>query len=132
MTRQLVEVRKNYFIPSEYELHAPLPGERPYDAFLNGFSLSTDTLEVGLMFSLHSMIKACLEGWRVSPSHMAPNSWCYLVAFLWECFGSGVTATRDLFMACFRLSQGQADYYLTAHAEFKVGGVPSSNKGRKS
>ncbi|RZR96050.1 hypothetical protein BHM03_00024983 [Ensete ventricosum] len=131
-TRRLVEMRKNYFIPSKYELHAPLPGERPYDAFPNGFSLLTYALEVGLRFSLHPMIKACLEGWQISPSHMAPNSWCYLVAFLWECFGSGVMTTRDLFMTYFRLSQGQADYYLTAHAGFKVGGVPSSNKGRKS
>ncbi|RWW15958.1 hypothetical protein GW17_00020181 [Ensete ventricosum] len=32
-TRQLVEVRKNYFIPPEYELHVPLSGERTYDAF---------------------------------------------------------------------------------------------------
>ncbi|RRT48317.1 hypothetical protein B296_00048283 [Ensete ventricosum] len=45
MTRQLVEVRKNYFIPLEYELHAPLLGERPYDAFSSGFSLLTDALE---------------------------------------------------------------------------------------
>ncbi|RWW44395.1 hypothetical protein BHE74_00049847 [Ensete ventricosum] len=45
-TRRLVEVRKNYFIPPEYELHVPLPGERPYDAFPCGFSLSTDTLEM--------------------------------------------------------------------------------------
>ncbi|RZS20758.1 hypothetical protein BHM03_00053315 [Ensete ventricosum] len=44
-TRWLVEVRKNYFIPPEYELHAPLPGERPYDAFSNGFSLSTDAFK---------------------------------------------------------------------------------------
>ncbi|RWW61925.1 hypothetical protein BHE74_00030980 [Ensete ventricosum] len=36
-TRQLVEVRKNYFIPLEYELHVPLSGERPYDIFLGGF-----------------------------------------------------------------------------------------------
>ncbi|RWV95304.1 hypothetical protein GW17_00042076, partial [Ensete ventricosum] len=47
-THRLVEVRKNYYIPSKYELHVPLPGERPYDAFPSSFSLSTDTLEVGL------------------------------------------------------------------------------------
>ncbi|RWW67767.1 hypothetical protein BHE74_00024788, partial [Ensete ventricosum] len=51
--RRLVKVRKNYFIPLEYELHAPLPGEHPYDAFPNGFNLSTDALEVGLRFPLH-------------------------------------------------------------------------------
>ncbi|RZR80936.1 hypothetical protein BHM03_00007046 [Ensete ventricosum] len=60
-TRRLVEVRKNYFIPSEYELHVPLPGERPYDAFPCVFSLSTDALEVGLRFSLYPVIEACLE-----------------------------------------------------------------------
>ncbi|RZR96984.1 hypothetical protein BHM03_00026110 [Ensete ventricosum] len=43
-THWLVGVRKNYFIPPEYELHAPLPGERPYDAFSSGFSLSIDAL----------------------------------------------------------------------------------------
>ncbi|RWW49021.1 hypothetical protein BHE74_00044862 [Ensete ventricosum] len=32
-TRRLVEGRKNYFIPPEYELHVPLQGERPYDTF---------------------------------------------------------------------------------------------------
>ncbi|RWW11619.1 hypothetical protein GW17_00024762 [Ensete ventricosum] len=73
-TRRLVEVRKNYYIPLEYELHVPLLGECPYDAFLSGFSLSTDALEVGLMFPLHPMIEACLDGWQISPSQMAPNS----------------------------------------------------------
>ncbi|RRT84544.1 hypothetical protein B296_00004069 [Ensete ventricosum] len=81
MTRQLVKVRRNYFIPLEYKLRLSLPGECPYDAFLNGFSLSTDALEVGLSFLLHPMI-ACLEGWQISPSQMVPNSWCYSVAFL--------------------------------------------------
>ncbi|RRT79980.1 hypothetical protein B296_00022161 [Ensete ventricosum] len=49
-TRRLVEVRKHYYIPSEYELHVPLPGERPYNAFPSGFSLLTDALEAGLSF----------------------------------------------------------------------------------
>ncbi|RRT46017.1 hypothetical protein B296_00030067 [Ensete ventricosum] len=39
MARRLIEVRKHYYIPSEYELHVPLPGQRPYDAFSSGFSL---------------------------------------------------------------------------------------------
>ncbi|RWW82078.1 hypothetical protein BHE74_00009477 [Ensete ventricosum] len=73
-TRRLVEVRKNYFIPPEYELHVPLPGEHPYDAFTCGFSLSTATLEAGLRFSLHPVIDACLKQWRISPSQMTPNS----------------------------------------------------------
>ncbi|RWW78595.1 hypothetical protein BHE74_00013188 [Ensete ventricosum] len=129
-TRRLVEVRKHYYIPLEYELHVPLPGERPYNAFPSGFSLSTDALETGLRFPLHPVIEACLEGWQISPSQMAPNSWCYLVAFLWECYGSGIVVTRDLFMACFRLSRGQAGYYVTAHTRFQVGGVPSATKAR--
>ncbi|RZS17254.1 hypothetical protein BHM03_00049377 [Ensete ventricosum] len=52
ITRRLVEVRKNYFISLEYELHVPLPGECPYDAFSCGFSLSTDALE---LFNLGKM-----------------------------------------------------------------------------
>ncbi|RWV92799.1 hypothetical protein GW17_00044792, partial [Ensete ventricosum] len=74
-THRLVEVRKNYFIPLEYELHVPLPRERPYDTSQCGFSLSTDALEAGLRFSLHPVIEACLEQWRISPSQMVPNSW---------------------------------------------------------
>ncbi|RWW63004.1 hypothetical protein BHE74_00029841 [Ensete ventricosum] len=93
MTRRLIQVRNNYFIPSYYELHAPLPGEHPYNAFLSDFILSADALESGLRFLLHPMIGACLEGWQISPSQMAPNSWRYLVAFLWECYGSGTVAT---------------------------------------
>ncbi|RWW15335.1 hypothetical protein GW17_00020834 [Ensete ventricosum] len=72
-TRRLVEVRKNYYIAPEYELHVPLPGECPYDTFPSDFSLSTDALEAGLRFPLHPVIEACLEGWQISPSQMAPN-----------------------------------------------------------
>ncbi|RWW54499.1 hypothetical protein BHE74_00038919 [Ensete ventricosum] len=60
-TSWLVEVRKNYFIPLEYELHVRLPGERPYDVFPCGFDLSTDALKAGLRFMLHPVIEACLE-----------------------------------------------------------------------
>ncbi|RZS06101.1 hypothetical protein BHM03_00036703 [Ensete ventricosum] len=73
-TRRLVEVRKNYYIAPEYELHVPLPGECPYDTFPSDFSLPTDALEAGLRFPLHPVIEACLEGWQISPSQMAPNS----------------------------------------------------------
>ncbi|RWV76903.1 hypothetical protein GW17_00062358 [Ensete ventricosum] len=62
-TRWLVEVRKNYFIPPEYELHAPLPGECPYDAFSNGFSPSTDAFKAGLRFPLHRGVKDMNEAW---------------------------------------------------------------------
>ncbi|RWV85554.1 hypothetical protein GW17_00052646 [Ensete ventricosum] len=50
--RRLVKVRKNYFIPPNYERHVPLSGEHPYDAFSCGFSLSTDALK---MFNLGKM-----------------------------------------------------------------------------
>ncbi|RWW55550.1 hypothetical protein BHE74_00037802 [Ensete ventricosum] len=82
-TRRLMEVRKNYFVLPEYELHAPLPGERPYDAFSSGFNLSTDALEASLRFSLHPVIETCLKGWQMSPSQMAPNSWHYLSGTGW-------------------------------------------------
>ncbi|RWV78678.1 hypothetical protein GW17_00060306 [Ensete ventricosum] len=85
--RRLVKVRKHYYIPPEYELHVPLLGQRPYDAFPSGFGLSTDALEAGLRLPLHPVIEACLEGWRMSPSHMAPNSWRYLVAFCGNVMG---------------------------------------------
>ncbi|RWV77857.1 hypothetical protein BHE74_00045696 [Ensete ventricosum] len=61
-----------------------------YDAFPDGFSLSTDALEVGLRFPFHPVIEACLDEWRISPSQMAPNSWRYMVAFIREYHGSRV------------------------------------------
>ncbi|RWW36604.1 hypothetical protein BHE74_00058356, partial [Ensete ventricosum] len=87
IARRLVKVRKHYYIPPEYELHVPLLGQRPYDAFPSGFGLLTDALEAGLRLSLHPVIEACLEGWRMSPSHMTPNSWRYLVAFCGNVMG---------------------------------------------
>ncbi|RWW50152.1 hypothetical protein BHE74_00043610 [Ensete ventricosum] len=71
---RLVEAQEHYSIPREYELHIPLPGQHRYDDFLSGFGLSIDALEVGLWFPLHPIIKACLEGWRILPSQMVPNS----------------------------------------------------------
>ncbi|RRT60590.1 hypothetical protein B296_00041380 [Ensete ventricosum] len=65
-TRRLVEVRKNYFVPPEYELNAPQPG-----AFL-----------------LSPMTKVCLEGWQISPSlpdgaQLVALSGGFLVGMLW-------------------------------------------------
>ncbi|RWW10249.1 hypothetical protein GW17_00026219 [Ensete ventricosum] len=95
MTRRLVEVRERFYIPPDYKLHVPLPGQHPYDTFPNGFGLSTDTLEAGLWFPLHLVIEACLIEWQISPLQMTPNSWRYLVTFLWECYGSSITLTQD-------------------------------------
>ncbi|RWW49767.1 hypothetical protein BHE74_00044013 [Ensete ventricosum] len=130
--RRLVEVRKNYFIPPEYKLHVPLLGDRPYNAFSCGFGLSTDAHEAGLQFSLHPVIEACLEQWRISPSQMASNLWRYLVAFMWECHVSGIRATQELFMVYFRLSRGQAGYYLATCSGFHMSDAPFSDKGWKS
>ncbi|RWV86708.1 hypothetical protein GW17_00051365 [Ensete ventricosum] len=104
--RWLVDVREHYYVSLEYKLHVPISSQRPYDAFSSGFSLLIDALEARLRFPLHPVIKACLEGWQISPTQMAPNSWRYLVAFLWEYYRSSIAATRDLFATYFRLSQG--------------------------
>ncbi|RZR75984.1 hypothetical protein BHM03_00000571 [Ensete ventricosum] len=61
-----------------------------YNAFLDAFGLSIDALEAGLWFPLHPMIEAYLIELGISPSHIAPNSWCYLVAFLGECHRQGL------------------------------------------
>ncbi|RRT81830.1 hypothetical protein B296_00021216, partial [Ensete ventricosum] len=46
--------------------------------------------------------------------------------------GSGIVLTQDLFLSCFHLCRGQGGYYLTSQAGFRVGGVPSNNKGWKA
>ncbi|RRT57012.1 hypothetical protein B296_00036622, partial [Ensete ventricosum] len=71
ITRRLVEVRKNYFVPLEYKLHAPLPRERPYDTFLSGFNLSTNALKVSIRFPLHPVIEAFSIEWT---SQMVNNT----------------------------------------------------------
>ncbi|RRT31660.1 hypothetical protein B296_00055221, partial [Ensete ventricosum] len=60
--RRLVDVREHYYVSPEYKLHVPLSSQRPYDAFLSGFSLLIDALEARLRFPLYPVIKACLEG----------------------------------------------------------------------
>ncbi|RZS08472.1 hypothetical protein BHM03_00039456 [Ensete ventricosum] len=114
----LGSVRKRFSIPSEYVLHAPGSGQRPYHPCPGGFGISIDTLEVGLRFPL--------------PGQIVPNSWRYIITFLGECKGSGIVPSRDLFLSCFRLCRGQRGYYLTAWAGFRVGGFPSNNKGWKA
>ncbi|RWV95569.1 hypothetical protein BHE74_00003153 [Ensete ventricosum] len=53
-------IREHYSIPAEYVLHAPAPGQRPYHLCHSGFSISVDSLEVGLRFPLHPVISECL------------------------------------------------------------------------
>ncbi|RWV84595.1 hypothetical protein GW17_00053681 [Ensete ventricosum] len=128
----LAVIRARYNILTEYGLHVPEPGQRPYSLDVPDMCISVDALEVGLRFPLHPLIEECLKWWRISPSQVAPNSWRYLVVFLGECRGAGIIPTRDLFMACFRLCKSRGGYYLTARVGFRVSGTPSSNKGWKS
>ncbi|CAL9040039.1 unnamed protein product [Musa banksii] len=93
-------IRDCYSIPEDYELHAPRPGQRPYDMFPNGFGLTMDALEAGLRFSLHPVVRECLRWWGISPSQIAPNSWRYL---------------------------GRGGHYLTAQRGFRISGAPSNN-----
>ncbi|RWV94569.1 hypothetical protein GW17_00042881 [Ensete ventricosum] len=77
---RLVEVRERFHIHMEYELHVPPPRQHLYDTFSSDFGMLIDALEAGLRFPLHPVIEACLVRWQISPSHMVPNSWCYIVA----------------------------------------------------
>ncbi|RRT66866.1 hypothetical protein B296_00009104 [Ensete ventricosum] len=112
----LATIQKHFSIPNEYVLHAPRPRQRPCHPCLEGFSVYIDALEARLRFPLHPIIEECLEWWRISPSQVVPNSWCYLITFLGECKGSGIIPTRDLFLLCFRLCMGQGSYCLTSRA----------------
>ncbi|RRT83782.1 hypothetical protein B296_00005933 [Ensete ventricosum] len=128
----LATIRERYSIPTEYGLHVPQPGQRPYSLSAPDICVSMDALEAGPHFSLHPLIEECLRWWRISPTQVAPNSWRYLVVFLGECRGAGIIPTRDLFMTYFRLYNSRDDYYLTARVGFRVSGAPSNNKGWKS
>ncbi|RZR95246.1 hypothetical protein BHM03_00024083 [Ensete ventricosum] len=87
-------IRECYSIPEEYVLCAPLPEQRPYNPESIELSISMDTLEVGLRFPLHPTIVDCLRWWRISSSQVAPNSLCYLVAFLNEWRGASLIPSR--------------------------------------
>ena len=127
----LEKLRERYYIPEEFVLVAPDPGQRSYDPIPRGFALTQDALEAGLRLPLHPLIVSCLSLWRISPSQVTPNSWRYLVAFLGECYYANITPTRNLFLSCFRLLKGPGGYFVSARAGFRVGGAPSSNKGWK-
>ncbi|RZR96607.1 hypothetical protein BHM03_00025667, partial [Ensete ventricosum] len=73
----LAAIRARYSIPTEYGLHVPEPGQRPYSLDVPGMCISVDALEAGLRFPLHPLIEECLKWWRISPSQVAPNSWRY-------------------------------------------------------
>ncbi|RZS05263.1 hypothetical protein BHM03_00035732 [Ensete ventricosum] len=110
----LVVIRERYSIPDKFVLHALLLRQRSYDLFPNGFSVSINTLEVGLQFPFHLVIEECLEWWRISSSQIVPNSWRYMIAFLGECRGAGIVPNHYLFIEYFRLCKGPGNYYLTA------------------
>ncbi|RWW36737.1 hypothetical protein BHE74_00058216 [Ensete ventricosum] len=128
----LTVIRGLYSITTKYGLHAPRPEQRPYSSDASSMCITVDALEANLWFPLHPLIEECLRWWKISPSQVAPNSWRYLVVFLGECRGAGIIPTRDLFMACFRLCKSRGRYYLAARVGFRVSGMPSNNKGRKS
>ncbi|RRT36963.1 hypothetical protein B296_00046168 [Ensete ventricosum] len=128
----LAMIRGRYSISIEYGLHVSRSEQRPYSSDALSMCILVDALEAGLRFSLHPLIEECLRWWTISPSQVAPNSWCYFVVFLSECQGAEIIPTQDLFMACFRFCKSRGGYYLTARVDFQVSGVPSNNKGWKS
>lgn len=93
--------------------------------------LSSDARKVGLRFPLHLVIVSCLQWWRISPSHIVPNSWRYLVVFIGECCHADITLTRKLFAVYLRLCKAKSNSYLVAREDFKVSSAPSNNKGWK-
>ncbi|THU60646.1 hypothetical protein C4D60_Mb07t14990 [Musa balbisiana] len=125
----LDKLRDRFRILEEFILLALELGQRAYDSIPKGFALTLDSLEARLRFPLHPVISSCISWWRISPSQMVPNSWCYLVAFLGECHYANITPTRSLFLSCFRLSKGSRGYYLSARSSFRVSEAPFSNKG---
>ncbi|THU60024.1 hypothetical protein C4D60_Mb07t08270 [Musa balbisiana] len=84
-------LRDRYHVTECYSLHAPWLGQWPYDLFPNGFGLIVGALEAGLWFPMHPVIRDCLCLWGISPSQVLPNSWHYMVAFIWECPGPGLS-----------------------------------------
>ncbi|RRT55642.1 hypothetical protein B296_00019900 [Ensete ventricosum] len=70
----LAMIRERYSIPTEYGLHVPQPGQRPFSSDAPGMCISVDTLKADLRFPLHPLIEECLKWWRISPSQVAPNS----------------------------------------------------------
>ncbi|RRT31145.1 hypothetical protein B296_00056559, partial [Ensete ventricosum] len=107
-------IRERYSIPTEYGLHVPQPGQRPYSLDAPGMLEVVENLS------------------QPGSAQLVALSWRYLVVFLGECRGAGIIPTRDLFMACFRLYKSRGSYYFTARVGFRVSGAPSSNKGWKS
>ncbi|RZS13363.1 hypothetical protein BHM03_00044933 [Ensete ventricosum] len=64
--KSLETIQKHNSILSESAWHAPLLGQRPYNTYPEGFSISVDALEAGLRFPLHPVIGECLgyAKWR--------------------------------------------------------------------
>ncbi|RRT82752.1 hypothetical protein B296_00000344 [Ensete ventricosum] len=130
----LAVIRERYNIPIKFRLHVPQPGQCPYSLDAPGMCISVDALVAGLRFSLHPLIEECLRWWRISPSQVVPNSWCYLVVFLGECREAGITPTWDLFMAYFRLCKSRGGYYLTVRVDQMdlddLRGMPKMSNGK--
>ncbi|RWW73875.1 hypothetical protein BHE74_00018210 [Ensete ventricosum] len=56
-----IAFRERYSIPNKYALHAPLLGQRSYNPYPNGFSVSIDALKAGLHFLLYPVIVDVLK-----------------------------------------------------------------------
>ncbi|RZS18237.1 hypothetical protein BHM03_00050473 [Ensete ventricosum] len=121
----LAVIRERYSIPTEYGLHVPRSGQRPYSSDALGVCISVDALEAGLRFPLHPIIEECIRWWRISTSQVAPNSSRYLVVYLGECRGVEIIPTQDLFMACFRLCKNRMDLG-------DLRGMPKVSEGKTS
>ncbi|RWW04758.1 hypothetical protein GW17_00032002 [Ensete ventricosum] len=98
-------IRSRYHISPEYDLRILEVGQRPFDLFPNGFGLSIAAFEARLRLPLHPLVVSCLQYWMISPSHIAPNSWRYVVVFVRECRAARIDTSHTLFLACFRLGK---------------------------
>ncbi|RRT47822.1 hypothetical protein B296_00019706, partial [Ensete ventricosum] len=66
----LVMIRERYNIPTEYGLHVPQPGQRPYSLDASSMCISVYALEADLRFPLHPLIEefsrapSSNKGWK--------------------------------------------------------------------
>ncbi|RRT74014.1 hypothetical protein B296_00019272 [Ensete ventricosum] len=82
---RLAEVRERFYILMEYDSMFLCPGSSLTTPSRMALGMSTDTLEAGLWYLLHPMIEACLDGWQILPSQMAPN-----LCAIWWCSSGNV------------------------------------------
>ncbi|RRT33122.1 hypothetical protein B296_00055802, partial [Ensete ventricosum] len=69
----LTVIRERYNIPTEYGLHVPEPGQRPYSLDVPGMCISIDALEVGLRRGGYYF--TARVGFRVSGAPSSNKGW---------------------------------------------------------